>query len=282
MADWKNVWDEAFHAGWESHRLLVEVETRAIRDELARRDTTIAAAVEAWKGLDESGWMQGDPFPSDLDSALARLAALSAPVEAGTPAECERDAVTPTDDGVLIVDCTVHGEVARVPTSGTVDRVVPGDDEFGRVEQAWATHVAEAGTPAAEPAPDLPPHPRIWWDGHDFLYLLPGLLLGPRPDDPTQLQLRRPGFYRAQTVEDVTSSDGPLVELRALAGSGAPTEELARLRRMAITVRGFLAQHPGDEKPIHGGCQWLDDLADDVTALDELTAEAPAPTETET
>lgn len=46
----------------------------------------------------------------------------------------------------------------------------------------------------------LPPHPRIWWDGTDFLYLWA---------DTTP----RPGFYRAQTVEDVPSSEGPTVEL---------------------------------------------------------------------
>ena len=54
------------------------------------------------------------------------------------------------------------------------------------------------------PDDDFPDPPRIWWDGADFIWL---------QEDP-----RQPGFYRAHSVEDITGSEGPVVELRYIPG----------------------------------------------------------------
>jgi hypothetical protein len=52
--------------------------------------------------------------------------------------ECERESVTPTEDGRLIVDCSMHGEVGSV-AGGGLDRVSVG--EGARVDALWAAHV---------------------------------------------------------------------------------------------------------------------------------------------
>ncbi|AEA27892.1 hypothetical protein Psed_5765 [Pseudonocardia dioxanivorans CB1190] len=83
---------------------------------------------------------------------------------------------------------------------------------------------ASLAGPAAEPAAALPPHPRIWWDGHDFLTLVPGPLLV-APDDDGEVRSTMPGLYRARKVEDVTMSDGSVVELAAMAGAPEPAPE---------------------------------------------------------
>jgi hypothetical protein len=65
-------------------------------------------------------------------------------------------------------------------------------------------------------AEQLPAHPRIWWDGHDFLYLRTGSALQAGEDG--QLHRRGPGLYRAERVEDILTPEArPVVELHAAA-----------------------------------------------------------------
>lgn len=62
--------------------------------------------------------------------------------------ECQRDSVTsaalfegrcPGPDDVLIVDCTVHGEIGRVPVG--MDET---GDEYTKIEMLFAQHKEEA------------------------------------------------------------------------------------------------------------------------------------------
>lgn len=53
---------------------------------------------------------------------------------------CQRESVTPSDDGTMTIDCSAHGEVAVVVTGGTIDQVAAG--ELDAVEAAWADHIA--------------------------------------------------------------------------------------------------------------------------------------------
>ncbi len=73
-------------------------------------------------------------------------------------------------------------------------------------------------------------HPRIWWDGSSFLYLL--------PDEELELHRERvPYFYRARTIEDVTLSDGPVVEL--VKATASTTDAHERLQMIMLIIAAF-------------------------------------------
>lgn len=63
------------------------------------------------------------------------------------PAACVRESVTPTDDGGLIVDCTVHGEIGTVPGAPGcgINSIPPGQGEA--LEQLWTAHLASPAEP---------------------------------------------------------------------------------------------------------------------------------------
>lgn len=87
---------------------------------------------------------------------------------------------------------------------------------------------------STEATPPRAEHPRIWWDGNDFQYLLPGPLLGQDGYD----EEKRPGLYRARHVADI--SVGDVVELHAATPSSTlHVEQWLRIRTLSRLLRGM-------------------------------------------
>jgi hypothetical protein len=134
-------------------------------------------------------------------------------------------------------------------------------------------------------AEQLPAHPRIWWDGHDFLYLRTGSALQAGEDG--QLHRRGPGLYRAERVEDILTPEArPVVELHAAAvpDTGQAPEPPAEPARgddvEAWIKRARDAYSPFDEEGDY--FRLLDGLLDDYrlhrvtgTPLTEHACEGP-------
>lgn len=181
----------------------------------------------------------------------------------------DRWALTPDGDH-LIVDCSTHGELGRVPAATHPQAAAHGDDEYGRAATLFRAHAAthEPDCAAPWPGPAAPPTPR----GPTMTRTAPVPVANLRDTDGLPVTVSERRFLSVERtdneVEVILGVGRDAARIDASSVQGVATlsaliEALTAVRetgRAALRVQGGTAT-PVDQQRLQG----RDDLPDPAT-----------------